>query len=84
MNMKIISNSIFKIAILALFVVNIQCVIYAQRKSSYVKTYMTRNGRVVKGHFRKSFSTSPNAFKNRAKSQYYYHTKGKYTRRKKS
>ena len=55
----------------------------AQRKSSYVKPYVTRTGKIVSGHFRKSYSTSPNVFKNRAKSRYYYHTKGKYTRRRK-
>ncbi len=82
--MKIILSAFFKISLLALFVIHFHCITYAQRKSSYVKTYMTRNGKVVKGHFRKSYSTSPNAFKNRARSRYYYHTKGKYTRRKKS
>ena len=56
---------------------------YTQRKSSYVKPYVTRKGKIVKGHFRKSYSTSPNVFKNRAKSRYYYHIKGKYTRRRK-
>ncbi|MEN9325947.1 MAG: hypothetical protein RI943_358 [Bacteroidota bacterium] len=55
----------------------------AQRKASYVKPYVTRTGKIVSGHYRKSYSTSPNVFKNRAKSRYYYHTKGKYTRRRK-
>ncbi len=55
----------------------------AQRKPSYVKPYVTRTGKIVSGHYRKSYSTSPNVFKNRAKSRYYYHTKGKYIRRKK-
>ena len=55
----------------------------AQRKPSYVKPYVTRTGKIVSGHYRKSYSTSPNVFKNRAKSRYYYHTKGKYTRRRK-
>ena len=54
----------------------------AQRKASYVKPYVTRSGKIVSAHYRKSVSTSPSAFKNRAKSKYYYHTKGKYTRRK--
>jgi hypothetical protein len=56
--------------------------LYSQRKSSYVKPYVTRSGKIVRGHARKSISTSPNAFKSRAKSKYYYHTKGKYIRRK--
>lgn len=55
----------------------------AQRKSSYVKPYVTRTGKIVSGHYRKSYSTSPSAYKNRAKSRYYYHTRGKYTRRRK-
>ncbi len=55
----------------------------AQRKASYVKPYVTRTGKIVSGHYRKSVSTSPNAFKSRTKSKYYYHTKGKYIRKKK-
>ena len=55
----------------------------AQRKASYVKPYVTRSGKIVSAHFRKSVSTSPSVFKNRTKSKYYYHTKGKYIRRKK-
>ena len=55
----------------------------AQRKASYVKPYVTRTGKIVSAHYRKSVSTSPSAFKSRAKSKYYYHTKGKYIRRKK-
>ncbi len=55
----------------------------AQRKSGYVKPYLTRTGKIVSGHYRKSYSTSPSAYKNRARSRYYYHTKGKYTRRRK-
>ncbi len=55
----------------------------AQRKASYVKPYVTRTGKIVSGHYRKSYSTSPNVYKNRAKSKYYYHTKGKYIRRRK-
>jgi hypothetical protein len=40
----------------------------------YVDPYITRNGKFVKGHGRKPVSTDPNAFKNRAKSRYYYET----------
>ena len=40
----------------------------------YVDPYITRNGKFVKGHGRKPVSTDPNAFKNRAKSRYYYKT----------
>lgn len=65
------------------FLLQTQSGLIAQRKPSYVKPYVTRTGKIVSGHYRKSYSTSPNVFKNRAKSRYYYHTKGKYIRRKK-
>lgn len=54
----------------------------AQRKASYVKPYVTRSGKIVRPHYRKAVSISPNAYKNRARSKYYYHSRGKYTRRK--
>lgn len=65
------------------FLLQTQNSLIAQRKSSYVKPHVTRTGKIVSGHYRKSYSTSPNVFKNRASSRYYYHTKGKYTRRRK-
>jgi len=40
----------------------------------YVEPYITRNGKFVKGHARKPVSTDPNAFKNQARSRYYYQT----------
>jgi hypothetical protein len=48
----------------------------------YVSPSIDLRGRFRKGHFRKSVSTHKNAFKNRARSRYYYHTRGKYRRRK--
>lgn len=69
--------------IILAFLLQTQSGLIAQRKPSYVKPYVTRTGKIVRGHYRKSYSTSPSVFKNRAKSRYYYHTKGKYTRRKK-
>jgi hypothetical protein len=81
--MKIILK-IFKLIVFVLvFVLQNHIHVSAQRKSSYVKPYVTRSGKIVSGHYRKSYSTSPSVFKNRAKSRYYYHTKGKYTRRRK-
>ncbi len=71
------------ILLLVIFLLQSQGGLMAQRKASYVKPYVTRTGKIVSGHYRKSYSTSPSVFKNRAKSRYYYHTKGKYTRRKK-
>jgi hypothetical protein len=41
---------------------------------SYVSPHITRNGRFVKGHFRKRVSTSPHAIRNRMRSRYYYQT----------
>jgi hypothetical protein len=40
----------------------------------YVDPYITRKGKFVKGHVRKSVSTNPNAIRNQAKSRYYYET----------
>jgi len=53
------------------------------RKATYVKPSVDRRGRFRKGHVRMPVSSSPNAIKNQNKSRYYYHTRGKYTRRKK-
>lgn len=40
----------------------------------YVHPYITKTGKMVKGHTRKSISTNPNSYKNRARSRYYYET----------
>lgn len=53
----------------------------AQRKSSFVKPYITRKGKFVSGHYRKSYNLRPNAYKSRIRSKVYYHTKGKYLRK---
>ena len=75
---------IFKLIVFVfVFVLQNKIEVSDQIKSSYVKPYVTRSGKIVSGHYRKSYSTSPSVFKNRAKSRYYYHTKGKYTRRRK-
>lgn len=44
------------------------------KKLEYVDPYVTKNGKIVKGHIRKEYSTDPNALKNRARSKYYYQT----------
>ena len=49
---------------------------------SYVKPSIDSRGRYRKGHVRKSVSTSKNAYRNQAKSRYYYQTRGKYRRKK--
>lgn len=49
--------------------------------SSYVKPSVDKNGRLRKGHVRKSVSSSKNAVRNQNRSRYYYHTRGKYHRK---
>jgi hypothetical protein len=52
--------------------------------NSYVKPYHTRTGKLVKGHVRKSVSTSPNAVKKQNYSKgYYQRHKSRYTKPKK-
>jgi hypothetical protein len=52
--------------------------------NSYVKPYHTRTGKFVKGHVRKSTSTSPNAVKRQNYSKgYYQRHKSRYTKSKK-
>lgn len=53
----------------------------AQRKSSFVRPYITRKGKFVSGHYRRSYNTRTGAFKSRIRSRVYYHTKGKYLRK---
>jgi hypothetical protein len=40
----------------------------------YIEPHITRTGKFVKGHIRKPVSTNKNAYKNRARSRYYYET----------
>ncbi len=41
------------------------------RKSTYVKPYVTRTGKIVKGSVRKSWSSSPKRIQNRNRSKSY-------------
>jgi hypothetical protein len=41
---------------------------------SFIPAHFTRKGHFVKAHFRKRYSTSPHAIRNRMRSRYYYHT----------
>lgn len=81
----------FKFILLSFFIISFMPTGYSQNSSkkssnsfssTYVKTYVTKTGKVVKGHVRKKVSTDPNAAKNRTRSNVYYHTKGKYKRKK--
>jgi len=49
---------------------------------TYVKPFVDRRGHYHKGHARMPVSTSKHAYKNQARSRYYYHTRGKYRRSK--
>jgi len=52
--------------------------------NTYVKPHVTRTGKIVKGHVRKSVSTSPNAVKRQNYSKgYYQRHKSRYTKSKK-
>jgi hypothetical protein len=81
------SNALFTILMIAI----IGFVIVVSSKgsdtgsnNSYVKPYHTRTGKFVKGHVRKSVSTSPNAVKKRNYSKgYYYRNKFRYRKTKK-
>ncbi|MFM6935888.1 MAG: hypothetical protein ACKOXP_10620 [Flavobacteriales bacterium] len=46
----------------------------------YVSPSLTRTGKVRKAYVRRKVSYSPSAYKSRARSRYYYHTRGKYRR----
>ncbi|MEN9973261.1 MAG: hypothetical protein RIS20_1608 [Bacteroidota bacterium] len=46
----------------------------------YVHPTVTRTGKVRKAYVRRKVSYSPKAYKSRARSRYYYHTRGKYRR----
>jgi hypothetical protein len=47
----------------------------------YVKHSVDKNGKYRKGHVRMPVSTKKDAIKNRSRSKYYYHTRGKYRKK---
>jgi hypothetical protein len=47
----------------------------------YVKPSVDKNGKYRKGHARMPVSTKKDAIKSRARSKYYYHTRGKYRKK---
>ena len=47
----------------------------------YVKPSVDKNGKYRKGHVRMPVSTKKDAIKSRARSKYYYHTRGKYRKK---
>ena len=54
------------------------------KKASYVSPSINYKGQFRPGYVRKSVSTNPNALRNQTRSKYYYQTKGKYRRKRKS
>lgn len=50
---------------------------------SYIRPSIDYKGKMRKGHVRRKISTQKNAIKKRMQSRYYYHTRGKYRRKKK-
>jgi len=52
------------------------------KKAVYVKPSIDYKGKFRKGHVRMPVSTNKNAIKNQNRSRYYYHTRGKYRRKK--
>jgi flagellar basal body-associated protein FliL len=59
-------------AVIMLYVVASGGITKSSSSNTYVKPYHTRTGKMVKGHVRKSVSTSPNAVKSRNYSKGYY------------
>jgi len=53
------------------------------KKAVIVKPYTDYKGKFHKGHVRMPINANKNAVKNRIQSKKYYHTKGKYLRKKK-
>ena len=54
------------------------------KKSHYVSPPINYKGQFRKGYTRKPVSTKASAIRNQARSKYYYQTRGKYRRNKKS
>ncbi len=52
------------------------------RKAVYVKPSIDYKGKFRKGHVRRPVSTKKDAIKSQNRSRYYYHTRGKYRRKK--
>ena len=71
------------VLLIVLFVMLGACEFKKSDNSSgtYVKPTVTRTGQIRKGYVRKKYSTNKHAVRNRMRSRYYYHTRGKYRRK---
>ena len=80
----VLMSNFVKFLILGIvFLLISSCDVKPSRASSgtYVKPTVTRTGQIRKGYVRKKYSTSKDAVRNRMRSRYYYHSRGKYRRR---
>jgi hypothetical protein len=77
-------NLLFIILFLSLTTIFISCDFKKSETAggSYVKPSIDYKGKMRKGYVRKKVSTNKNAIKNQNRSKYYYHTRGKYRRKK--
>ena len=77
-------NNLVKVLLVGIVCLLIHSCGFKSSKSSggtYVKPTVTRTGQFRKGYVRKKHSTSKHAVRNRLRSRYYYHTRGKYRRK---
>jgi hypothetical protein len=83
------SNALFGFLIIAGFFILVglfsvdSTPIKRHRKSTSVRSSMNYKGQFRKAHFRPAVSTNKHAIRNRARSSYYYKTRGKYRRKHK-
>lgn len=76
-------NNFVKVFLLSLVCLILgSCDVKESRNSggTYVKPTVTRTGQIRKGYVSKKYSTSKHAVRNRMRSRYYNHTRGKYRR----
>jgi hypothetical protein len=77
-------NNLVKLLLVGIVCLLVSSCDFKQSKRSggtYVKPTVTRTGQIRKGYVRKKYSTSKHAVRNRMRSRYYYHTRGKYRRK---
>ena len=84
-NMYSLLGKVVPIVLLAITVNIVSCNQANDNKNAkgpvYVKPSIDKNGRYRKGHVRMPVSTKKDAAKSRARSKYYYQTRGKYRKK---
>lgn len=74
------------ILVLIVFITVVMLLLFGDKKksgASNVSSYITKKGKFVKAHGRRSTSTAPDAARKRGKSRYYYQTHKHSLRKKK-